>query len=130
VANSLLASSPSLSSTVQSLNTAFSQPVCHQQTIRSVMSMGGNASPLAGTQSLGNTAQLSSALSGLSLAGGNSGVLMTSETVAPCLKGANRNKAKIREVRAVHSAQSIGTEPPLNALTPRCTCTAQTLRCA
>lgn len=66
----------------------------------------GNTSPLAGTHSVPNTPGVSAALSGLSLGKGNSGVLMngnsgmlmTSETVAPCLKGANKNKAKIREV--------------------------------
>ena len=75
------------------------------------MSMGnslgnslGNTSPLAATQSGANTPGaslgMSTALSGLSLGpgGGNSGVLMTSETVAPCLKGANKNRAKVREV--------------------------------
>ena len=92
------------------------------------MSMGnslGNTSPLAATQSGANTPAasmgMSTALSGLSLGNsgvlgngnsgtlpngnsglslGQSGVLMTSETVAPCLKGANRNKAKVREVHS------------------------------
>lgn len=113
---------------MNSLNSAFSQPVCQTQTVRSAMSMGnslGNTSPLAATQSCANTPaasmgmSMSTALSGLSLGNsgvlmngnsgplgngnsglslGNSGLLMTSETVAPCLKGANRNKAKVREV--------------------------------
>ena len=67
----------------------------------------GNTSPLAVTTPSGpNTPSISAALSGLSLGGGNSGVLktgssgllMTSDTIAPCLKGANKNKALVREV--------------------------------
>lgn len=111
VANSLLTSSPSLANTMNSLCSAFSQPVCQTQTVRSAMSMGnslGNTSPLAATQSGANTPAasmgISSPLSGLSL--GQSGVLMTSETVAPCLKGANRNRAKVREL-----AHEVGLNP-------------------
>jgi hypothetical protein len=104
VANNLLTSSPSLSNTVHSLNLAFSEPVCQTQTIRSAMSLG-NTSPLAATLSGPNTPGISAALSGLSLGNsslliqGNSGLLMTSETVAPCLKGANKHRAKLREVQ-------------------------------
>lgn len=106
VANSLLTTSPSLSSTMQSLNSAFSQPLCQTQTFRSGLSMG-NTSPLAVTTPSGpNTPSISAALSGLSIGGGNSGILksgnsgllMTSDTIAPCLKGANKNKALVREL--------------------------------
>ena len=75
----------------------------------------GATSPLAGTQSGPNTPGFSAALSTLSLGAGNStglgnsGPLMTAETVAPCLKGANRNKAKLREV-CFHSAAGLKLE--------------------
>lgn len=64
--------------------------------MRSVRSHGPVASPLASARSAG--AALSTAFSGLSVSAGNSGVLMGQDTVAPCMKGANRNKARIREV--------------------------------
>lgn len=109
VANTLLTSSPCISNTIQEMNTSMSQPICQSQTMRTVRSHGPAASPLASTRSAG--AAISTAFSGLSVSAGNSG-LLGQDTVAPCMKGANRNKARVRDVRSRATAPA----PP-----PHCT---------
>lgn len=110
-ATTLLTSSPCVSSTIQEINTSLSQPICHSQTMRTVRNHGPAASPLASARSAG--AALSTAFSNLSVSAGNSGVLLGQDTVAPCMKGANRNKARLREL-----AHEVGIHPDvlMNAL--------------
>jgi hypothetical protein len=97
VANSILASNPSLSNTMLSLNN-LSTPICsHQSTLQSILSNSQTSSvPLQSSGSL-NAGTISRMLSG-NLPTANSGVLIATETVAPCMKGANKNRLTVKEV--------------------------------
>ena len=103
VANSLLASNPSLAQTMQSLGPASGPLATQCSALQSVLSNASASTPLHPSASL-QADGLQSVLSG-NLPGAGSGVLLAAETVAPCMKGANKNKAQVKEVRASSPAR-------------------------
>lgn len=68
----------------------------HQTLLHSVLSTPSNSATLPAASSLG-VETLKTVLSG-NLQSAASGMMMASETVAPCMKGANKNKALVKEV--------------------------------
>ena len=107
VANDILTANPSLADTMKSLSSSMTPVSSHQTMIQSVLSgtpVAQGESPSSGllpsSASLG-TGSLSRVLSGTApLPPAGSGLMMGTETVAPCMKGANKNKALVKEVRA------------------------------
>lgn len=98
--NSILTSHSSLSSKLKALNVDFAaQPMQPMQPGRSLRSAVSSAamSPVAGSRSLGPSFSLHSSASLYQTQ--SCMPLMATDTVAPCMRGANKNKALVKEVR-------------------------------